>query len=119
MKKYILILIMLLPVTVNASEWTTKNTQFESAYLAVHLIDWGQTLDIVDRAYDYKESNHYLGEHPSRGDVNRYFLLVGAGHYLVSNFLDNEYRLAWQQTTFVVQLSMVLRNASIGLNVNF
>lgn len=116
--KYILILLMLSPA-VKASEWTTQNTQFEIAYLAIHLADWGQTLDIVDRPYDYNESNHYLGKHPSRGDVNRYFLLVGAGHYLVSNFLDNEYRLAWQQTTFVVQLSMVLRNASIGLNVSF
>lgn len=99
-----------------ASEWTQENKKWETAYMATHLIDWGQTLEIA-RNPKYYETNPILGKTPTRGEVNRYFLITGIGHYLISRYLD-DYRLAWQKTTFFIELGVVTRNASIGIKMS-
>jgi len=113
--KYILLLLLSFPVS--AQEWTTEDTQWEAGYLALHLIDWGQTLDIAENS-QYTELNPLIGSNPSRGDVNRYFAVTAIGHYLISRYLGENRRL-WQQTTMFIEFNVVARNASIGVNINF
>jgi len=38
------------------------------------LVDWGLTLDIENHP-DLQEDNRNLGKHPSRGKINRFFIL--------------------------------------------
>lgn len=100
-----------------AAEWTKENTNWESAYLVAHLVDWGQTLEISNNPR-YTEINPALGKYPSEDEVNQYFLITGVGHYFISRYLG-ENRLLWQQATFIVELNVIARNASLGIRVNF
>jgi len=119
--KLIYIVIIVLFVTgaseLKAMEWTKENTQWESAYMVTHIIDWGQTLEIAENP-NFTEVNPILGSNPNRGDVNRYFLLTGIGHYLMSSYLD-EWRETWQKTTFFIQFSVVANNAMLGVKITF
>lgn len=115
MIKYILIFSLSFPVY--SQEWTKENTAWETAFIATHLIDWGQTLDIIESP-KFQESNPFLGRNPTRGEVNRYFILMGVSHYLISRHLT-EYRSVWQKTTFFYELNVINRNAKIGIKINF
>ena len=100
-----------------AQEWTEENTKWEYAYYVTHLIDWGQTLEIA-RNPGYKELNPILGEYPTEAEVNRYFLLSGIAHHLLARWLD-EYRLPYQQATFLINFGAIANNASIGIKIKF
>lgn len=117
-KYFILIASMLFNLNVSANEWTTENTAWESAYMVAHLVDWGQTLDIASSS-EFVEKNPLLGVNPTRGDVNKYFLLTGIGHYLISRYVFDDYRATWQQSTFFIQFNVVRKNISLGVRVNF
>lgn len=101
----------------NAQEWTKENTQWETAYFVTRIIDWGQTLEI-QRNPKYYELNQFLGKHPTRGEINRYFIVTGIGHLVISNYLD-EWRLPWQQASFFYSLGVVSRNFEMGIKVKF
>ncbi len=116
--KFILIILFLIGASeVNASEWTKDDTKWESAYLVTHIIDWGQTLDIASNN-KYRETNIFLGRNPTEDEVNRYFLLTGVGHYLVSLLLSDNRRV-WQKATFFIEFGVISKNASIGIKVKF
>lgn len=114
--------------------------QREAAFLTIHAIDWGQTLDISQKcqpvvelvnpdnpahgAYIYEpekvENNPILGDCPSRGEVNTYFAASALLHtgitYLLPAGKPREY---WQYLTITVSGTVVARNYQIGLSVNF
>ncbi len=46
------------------AEWSKQDQQRQLAYTALHMVGWGQTLDIADQPKDYYETNPVLGEHP-------------------------------------------------------
>jgi len=100
-----------------AQEWTEENTAWETAYLATLIIDWGQTLEIAENP-NYRELNQIIGEYPTRGEVNRYFMGLGISHIIISNYLD-EWRLPWQRSTFFFSLGVISRNARMGIKINF
>lgn len=103
---------------VQADTWSRDDSTREAMYLTLHVIDWGQTRDIVQRD-DIFETNPILGADPTTSDVNRYFILTGLLHVGVSYALPSKYRKYWQNITIGVQAAVVGHNAQLGLNVEF
>lgn len=105
-----------------ADEWTTADTAREVTYLALHVVDWGQTLDIENHP-DLRETNPILGSHPSRGEINTYFIATGLLHPIVSyglrKYAPDGWVQAWQYVTIGVELGAVGNNASIGIGFGF
>jgi len=117
----LLVLLIFVFVSGSANAWSKKDTYWETAYLATHLTDWGQTLDISSQCQSgaYYETNVVLGKCPSAQSVNAYFLGTALLHYGVAHMLPRKYRRMFQAGTIGMQLSYITNNASIGLNVKF
>ncbi len=104
-----------------AYAWDKSDALWESAFLAVHTLDWGQTLDIASQCDTgaYQELNPFLGQCPSVSEINQYFISTAALHIGVAALLPNPYRKIFQKTSFALRLGVVANNARIGLRVNF
>ncbi len=117
---FIIFIITLFSTIANAEDkWTKTNISLEIAYQGLHLIDFSQTLQIVDNPDRYWERNPLLGEHSSRERVCLYFMGVAFGHLLISHFLKEPYRTAWQSMTIVIVLPVIAGNFNIGLGFKF
>jgi hypothetical protein len=111
--------LIMVPLPCGADAWTKADTYREAAYLALHVVDWGQTLTIADNPDKWHEHNPVLGTHPSRGEVNNYFILTGLLHPVVSYILPRPYREIWQYSTIVLQIGVTANNARIGIGMGF
>ena len=97
----------------------TGDSLREAGWQVLHIVDWGQTLDIARNPGLYHEINPVIGRHPSVGRVNLYMGLSAAGHLAVSWALPKEYRVYWQWMTIGVTGGLVGHNFNIGLRVRF
>ncbi len=104
-------------LSVPAYAWTKADTQRQLVYTTLHVIDWGQTRDVV--FHKYPERNILLGKHPSIQQVDIYFASTLAGHILVSYLLPPKYRKYWQSFWIGAELKTVVNNYSVGINVHF
>lgn len=102
-----------------AGDWSSADSARQWTYTALHIADWGQTLDIVGRPDEYHETNPLLGEHPSRGKVNRYMATTLAAHWLIASWLPAKPRRAFQYVTLTVEAGMVAHNYRLGVRFNF
>ena len=123
-KKLPLVLIsvfMLFFVSAQVHAWSKKDTYWQAAYLATHIADWGQTLDISSQCESghYYETNVIMGRCPNAQTVNTYFIATALLHYGVAHALPPKYRRMFQMGTIGMELSYVSSNASIGLNIKF
>ncbi len=119
MKTLITVILFLSLTSPVHAEWTKKDTAFQLTYTAVHLADWGQTLDIARNPDSYYEINPIVGKHPSVGRVNTYMALSLIVHTGISYLLPSKYRRWWQIGTIGVTTSLVIHNNSVGLKVRF
>jgi hypothetical protein len=87
--------------------------------LALHTIDWGQTLHISDNPNEFRETNFLLGEHPSRGNVTEYFIATGIGHILITHILPTEWRKYWQWSTIALEIGCTANNYKLGISATF
>lgn len=124
--KYLLALILLIPAYCKADgfwkhdPWTKEDTMREAAYLVLHVVDWGQTRNIVHRSNeDFFEKNPIIGNRPSIKRVDSYFAFTAIAHVAVSYVLPRVWREGFQYTTVGVQAGVVIQNNSIGLRVDF
>lgn len=129
-KHYILAL-LLIPFSASADEWTGKDTAWQAVYTVMHVADWGQTLDIAEsctdyaagnfkwRGCEYTEANPFLGERPSRREVNTYFASTLIAHTLIAYYLPTEYRRIWQTIWIGIEADQVARNAKVGVDIRF
>ena len=99
-------------------KWTKKQIILQGTATALSVIDWGQTLDIVDRP-EYYEINPIIGKHPSRADVNRYFACSVILKVLITHILPSEYRKYWLGGNILISGYFVNNNYQIGLRVNY
>jgi hypothetical protein len=99
-------------------EWTHRDTALQLSYTALHIADWGQTLDIENHP-DQAESNPILGRHPTRGEINTYFATTLALHWLVARVLPQKWRNTFQLGTIALEFDVVSDNRSAGIRVNF
>jgi hypothetical protein len=124
MLKFIVVL-MLISTSTFADEWTTADTYREVAFQTLNVIDWGQTRYIAqnpDRFYE-KESQQFIGQHPTTGRVDVYMAETAVMHYAISKALVHYgYHTAadvFQYVTIGSKLNAVVGNISIGVKMSF
>lgn len=128
----IVIIMLLYGSHVCAAEWFSdfdkNDLMWQAGSTFVTVLDWGTTLDIVDRPDEFHETNWYLGEHPSRGKVNKYFAIVIAANWGIAWALPTDAEILnyhvkprrWFQYVWVgAETAVVAHNLSIGLRFNF
>ena len=100
------------------NEWTRTDTALQLSYTALHIADWGQTLDIENHPYAY-ETNPILGRNPTRGEINTYFASTLALHWLIARALPQKWRNQFQLGTIALEFNVVTDNHSAGIRFNF
>ena len=101
MKKLIVAIMLSIPFTCHAADWDKTEIGLEATFVALSVIDWGQTLKMSDNNwktgkytpehYEIKrhESNLLLGRHPSRGEINLYFPLYIVSNAVIAHYLPD------------------------------
>lgn len=80
--------------------------------------DYRQTHYIAKHP-EYHEINPVLGEHPSVGRVNAYFLAGAAIKNGVFFALPKKYRIPFGLGMTAISTGFVIHNNSIGIKINF
>lgn len=120
MKTLLIIIMLLIPVQSFAfDEWSKTDIALEAVYTTLHVIDWGQTLNIADNPYRYYETNPILGKCPSRSDVNVYMASSLVLHTIVTAVLPKEYRPWFQAVTIGIEGAMLINNFNLGIKTAF
>ena len=121
MKIFILLIFGLMPSLSYASDpWSPQDIALESIYVALHVVDWGQTRDIANQPDEYYEAyNPILGKHPSKDKVDLWFVSTTITHILITNYLPSKCRPYFQGVTIGMAGTLVLINMSIGLKIAF
>jgi hypothetical protein len=89
-------------------------------FLALSVVDWGQTVDISKRPDEYYEKyNWILKGHPTTMKTHIYFASSILANYLIVDFLPKTWRKVWLGGGIALELFMTANNASIGLNMRF
>ena len=117
MKKIILILVLL--PSIAFAGWDKQDTARQIVFTSLLALDCGQTLNISKNPDKYYEHNPVLGEHPSKESVITYNLSVAVIHALISYYMPEKYREAWQYISIGVEGSSVIRNFNMGIAVTF
>lgn len=120
-----------------SNAWDRKDT----ALLALRLIDWGQTREIATsyydpyhvvkngeeediivthpRVYKYREINPLLGEHPSLGEVDRYFILCIGTDVLMAKYATPKVKKWWRIIGITLETYCVTHNFQSGIKIKF
>ena len=120
MSKFILVL-LLLSSSAFADEWTSGDSYREAVFQTLNVIDWGQTRYVAeypDQFYE-RESQQFIGKHPTTGKVDAYMAESAILHLAVSYLLHSDWRSAFQYLTIGGKLNATIGNASIGVKVSF
>lgn len=131
MKKVILVIAFLLLFCGSSQafdEWTTEDTLWQAAVVALEIVDWGQTRYIARNPDDWYEMNPLLGRHPSTDQVDAYFaggILIKAAvaymlptKYKIFGYEMNPRRL-WQMANIGGSGACVAWNFSAGIRMEF
>lgn len=121
MKKFIGAVLLAAGLNANAqglSDWSTLDKTLLAASTAAHIVDWGQTRTIAMNPDRWIERNPLLGDHPSVGSVNTYFisrliLIPVLAHYLP------EYRTAILSLWLAIGVGYSGHNHNIGLRMTW
>jgi hypothetical protein len=109
--------LLLLPAGARA-EWTAADTHWQTAYLALHIVDWGQSRYIASHP-ELEEYNAILGRSPSVAAVDRYFAAAAIAHTAISYALPAEYRRWWQCLTIGLEMGITANNYRAGIQLKF
>ena len=102
-----------------ADTWTKADTARELTALVLRMIDYKTTRDIARKPDEYIESNPILGEHPSLGRINTYFVATSLIHPVISYYLPRNYREAFQYISIGISLTASTVNIMSGLQIRF
>ncbi len=109
--------------------WTLNDTLSQAAVLIALNVDRAQTAGSPDMK-EIGFAQRFIGDHPTSGDANRYFVAAGLIHTGVAMMLPVEWKIewldmklpvrrAWQSTWFVVEVSTIGQNVSAGVSIQF
>lgn len=123
MKQIITIFIFMTFITtgtcIAADKWTREDSLREVAALTFHFVDWKTTRGIAQDSDHYREANPILGEHPSVGRVNTYFVITTIAHPIISYYLPRPWREGFQYVTIGMSMTASTINLWSGLRVRF
>lgn len=113
----------------SVDDWSITDTYRESAFVALSIIDWRQTMDIAKHPQtcganqkcdsELVETSEILGEHPSNAQINAYFSLGITAHVIVALLLPENFRAPWQAAGIVLEGYYVAHNFRVGLSASF
>jgi hypothetical protein len=116
----IVAVILLLPsMALSADPWTQGDLWREIAWQTLHIVDWGQTLEIADNPSKYHEHNIIMGRHPKKHTVNEFMAVSAMAHIAIAHVLPSKWRLLWQTSTIAATGYCVGRNFNIGVGIKF
>ena len=116
----IMLIALLTPIPSLARDpWTKGDTYREITAFTLRAIDWKTTRGIARNPDEYIEANPLLGEHPSVGKVNTYFIITSIVHPVISYYLPRDYRTAFQYISIGVSGTASVVNLWSGLEVKF
>lgn len=99
-------------------DWSRQDIALQTIYSGLHIIDWGQTLDIA-RHPRMRETNYILGRRPSRGAINIYMGSTLVVNALVTHILPASHRVYWQTSGIVIEALMDGNNYGLKLRLNY
>jgi hypothetical protein len=102
-----------------ADPWSNADKAREAVYLTLHVVDWGQSLDIAKRPDAYNEENFILGTQPSVRRVNTHFAVTAALHVAAVHVMPSSWRPVFQYLWIATEAGFVCNNYRIGLRMNF
>lgn len=105
--------------TTSAQEWDQASRDRQAIYTALHLMDWAQTRAIAQNPDRWREVNPLLGWHPSTRDVDQYFAVTLLGHYVIANWLPENYRAIFQHLTISMEAAVTRNNIILGIKGDF
>lgn len=118
--KYLMIafILMLSSQAQAFDEWDKTEIGMEIVYVGLHLVDWGQTLDIENHPGLY-ETNPILGKHPSRGKINAMFFTGLVLQPIIAHALPHKWRKAWIGSGIMLEAGCVGNNIHVGIGASF
>jgi hypothetical protein len=110
--------------------WLPRDTAAQAVVTGLMVTDWAQTREMVKNPcvagpncevhhYEKGLASHFIGEHPSVGQVNNYFaasILLNAG---VAWLLPRGWREGWQIGSAVYETKIVLDNRTLGIKITY
>jgi len=116
--KLLLTILLLFSTIASADDWSQEDTERETIFATLMVLDWRQTMDIA-RHSDIEETNPVLGKHPNNARINTYFAASLAAQYLIAQALPAEYRRCWQNAGIVFEATVVGGNYRLGLQIGW
>ena len=112
--KIMLLLILIIPMTVNAKspDW------FMISANSIIALDYLQTLEIA-KDDKYNERNPIMGEYPTTGDVSRYFVSLAIIYNVAAQFVPKKHRDKFYVAIGLGHGSAVVHNYSAGIRIQF
>lgn len=99
--------------------WEAHDVAAGAALGTLLVVDYLQTRQIAKNPGEFHETNHILGEHPSIGKVNNYFMIASALTYVFIDALPSEYRSYVLAAGIVVQAGVVAGNFNLGIKARW
>ena len=126
MKKFMVVVILLVATPIFAGGWTRQDTYRELAYMALLVVDYGQTLNIAKSNGKFAEMNPIFNEYPSQSSVNIAIAISAIIHPMISYLLPPRSdkwkwmnRENWQYITIGAEILAVGNNFRVGIGVSF
>lgn len=110
------------------NNWDQKDTALLTTALGLTTLDYRMTSDLADRKDEgyYEKYNFILGENPSQGRVNTWFLSSILTKTLIAGLLPKNKiawlglgREFWLSWNIGVSSDLIQENYKIGLEINF
>lgn len=103
----------------NAGEWDKIDYSLLGIAGTGIILDWGQTRYIVKNPQSFHELNPTLGNSPSMGSVNKFFIGRLALHGTMAYILPDPFRKIWLVGEITIRFNAVKNNRNIGVGFSF
>lgn len=101
------------------SDWTKGDTIMELTWQVINVIDYGQTMEISNNPDKWVEYNPILGEHPTNGEVNTYFIAGALLHVGIAYVIPKRWRPWFECITITSSSTCVVNNFSAGIKMRW
>lgn len=115
----LVLVLMLLPKSCYADDWSTTDKAFAAAALVPTLADWSQTRYIARHPDEFRELNPTMPSHPSSSQVDAHFaggIVLGA---VIADWLPSDYRKIFLGSVAAIEIGVVSHNYEIGVKTRF
>lgn len=102
-----------------ADEWDKYDKYLLGAAVTTTILDWGQTRDIAKNPNKWSEANPILGNHPTTGEVDLYFVGALIAEVGVAHILPSKYRKGFLVGVTLVETICIIHNHGAGIRINF